>query len=123
MDSEVQSEALLNFLSSGDFRDAIDGFFGTQCRYFKDSSVVEGSLYSHRQYSIWKDFQELVEVLIDSALQSIGGSIESLEKELTIVLEREPTGPRQALRQSLIRKLLSYHRYSIIVDVKVPNDE
>lgn len=109
MDGETQSEALLNFLQSPDFKSSLDVFFSSHRRFFSHGSRDRDS-HSHRQYSVWKDYQQLVEGLIDSALTSIGGSVESLELGLEEICRREPSGPKQAMVQELVVKLLSYHR-------------
>ena len=108
MDGEALSEALLNFVEAPDFKAAVQTFFDSRRRHFSASS--KGS-HSHRQFSIWREYQQLVESLIDSALSVIGGSVEMLEAGLEDIARREPSGPREAMVQEVVTKLLSYHRY------------
>ena len=63
-------------------------FVSTNCTYFDNISISEGSgksisdFYSNVQYSTWKKFQEIVEQILNTFLEKLGGSIEKLEKAL-----------------------------------------
>ena len=107
MDGEALSEALLNLVQSPDFKAAVLTFFRSHRRLFSENSA---GAHSHRQFSIWREYQQLVEGLIDSALSVIGGSVEMLEEGLEEIASREPNGPRDAMVQEVVTKLLSYHR-------------
>jgi hypothetical protein len=114
IDGEILSDALLNYVSSGEFRESVDEFFTSHHRGFKTGmeDVRDQRTHTHRHYEVWRDFQLLVECLIDSALAVIGGSVESLERRLQRLCGQQPSGPKQATVQELIERLLSYHRWA-----------
>jgi L-lactate utilization protein LutB len=80
-----------------EWKQSIQIFVSSNCYNFSDDlydssaekKLEENSRSSHhslKQYEIWKNFQDVVEQILNSFLQNLGGSIEKLEKALDEII-------------------------------------
>ena len=73
----------------------MENFVATNCSYFDNASVPQASsesskarklsdseYYSIQHYSTWKSFQEIVEQILNTFLENVGGNIETLKTAL-----------------------------------------
>lgn len=101
MKDKSQNHINNNMKTWQDWRHAVEIFVSTNCSQFDNVSIPGGSTisstsskssklpvpesqasYSTQQYVTWKKFQEVVEQILNTFLESLGGSIEKLEKAL-----------------------------------------
>jgi len=71
------TDTLFQYLRGDEWQHTIKTFVRSHCDEFKG---VEASGYSHHHHKIWKDFKDMSENVLGFALDTVGGSIESLEK-------------------------------------------
>jgi hypothetical protein len=57
-----------------------------------------------------KAFQEVVELVLDTALSCVGGSLEILERSLEDIASRPAYGPRDDMIKEVLGRLLTYER-------------
>lgn len=48
--------------------------------------------FTHKHNDLWKNYQEIVETILDMALSNVGGSIDVLEKALDVLAASPATG-------------------------------
>ena len=73
------TDALNNYVQGDEWQHTVKTFVQSNCSTFKN---VDTSDYSHNHHKIWQDFKEMAENVLGFALDTVGGSIESLEKAL-----------------------------------------
>eukprot|EP00636_Phaeomonas_parva_P012151 CAMPEP_0118873580 /NCGR_PEP_ID=MMETSP1163-20130328/15332_1 /TAXON_ID=124430 /ORGANISM="Phaeomonas parva, Strain CCMP2877" /LENGTH=197 /DNA_ID=CAMNT_0006808871 /DNA_START=135 /DNA_END=725 /DNA_ORIENTATION=+ len=105
---DIWGEALANYLQSESWQGQIQGFVHRHRFRFLRSDDEE---FSHDHYALWREYQELVERLMEAIVAEIGGSLEALEKALLDKVDTNPRGPRDATQQQLLSKLLTYHDF------------
>jgi hypothetical protein len=105
--SDVYLEALQNYLNGREWRESIEMFVSANCSLYADIQDM-----NHKQYEMWRTFQEIVENILEMALQTVGGSTVSLEKELTRIMKyKEPKGPRDEKIKDVLERLLSFEDF------------
>jgi hypothetical protein len=82
------------------------------CKVFR---TINPAGYTQEQYRIWLDFKEVVEQILEVALSSVGGSIESLEKALDEIAHIPARGPKDDAVKGVLQKLLSVERWELII--------
>ena len=61
------TEALSNYLSGDEWQQSIDIFVRTNCDAFLDARSED---YDHKHHALWKTFQDIVENILEMALNS-----------------------------------------------------
>jgi Holliday junction resolvasome RuvABC DNA-binding subunit len=101
--SETYLEALKEYLGGSEWHQSIDIFVESNCKYFSNVSEMD-----HQQYSLWKTFQEIVEAILEMALENIGGSLQQLEDTIDLVQKQPSKGPREDLVKDVLEQLVSF---------------
>eukprot|EP00601_Ochromonadales_sp_CCMP2298_P020211 CAMPEP_0173314626 /NCGR_PEP_ID=MMETSP1143-20121109/25438_1 /TAXON_ID=483371 /ORGANISM="non described non described, Strain CCMP2298" /LENGTH=149 /DNA_ID=CAMNT_0014257245 /DNA_START=62 /DNA_END=508 /DNA_ORIENTATION=- len=96
-------EALQNYLNGGEWRQSVEMFVESNCKFFDRTADLD-----HQHHSLWRTFQEIVETILDMALANCGGSLRELERALDEVQGRESRGPREELVKDVLDKLLAF---------------
>lgn len=106
---ELSRDGLHAFLQSPDWKETVNMFIAANC---DDFAIVDANgQYTRRQFEVWRNFQEIVEQILDVALQSIGGSLQTLETALNESMTKTSTGPRMSAWQDILKKLLVYESF------------
>jgi len=101
--SDMYLEVLQNYLNGSEWRQSVEMFVASNCKYFQNIGEMD-----HQQHDIWKRFQDVVEMVLESALDSIGGNIQKLEEALDAVHNQPSRGPRDDLVKDVLERLLSF---------------
>lgn len=112
------TDALREYLHGEEWRENVDIFIRSNCAQFR-SSVPDDDSQSHKHYSLWKTFQEIVESILEVALMSIGGSMQSLEKALDDVARTKGRGPRDESVQDIADRLLCCTDYHSFIEMMI----
>ena len=77
-------EALYDYLQSADWQEYVTSFVKSNCDHFRE---YPGEEFSHEQYAVWKNFQEIAEQVLEGALSEMqniefGGGMKTVEDEL-----------------------------------------
>lgn len=77
--------------------------------------------FSMSHYDLWKNFQDIVENILEMALVDVGGSIETLEKFLDEVAYSDDyaDGPKQAVFKDIVKQLLAYESFESFRDMMI----
>jgi hypothetical protein len=106
--------ALGKFMQSKEWQESVETFIIANCDKFRDVST-----FSHDQYEIWRNFQDVVESILACAMEDVvgGGTLEDLEEELER-LSREPaSGPRESNKKEILAQLLTYESFESFSDM------
>lgn len=100
-------------MRSKDWQESVETFIIANCDRFRDVGT-----FSHDQYGIWRNFQDIVESILACAMEDVaGGTLEDLEQALDR-LSREPaSGPREANKKELLAQLLTYESFEAFSDM------
>lgn len=93
-------DALQNYLNSSDWRKTIKIFVDANCMYF-----INVDEYHPQQVVIWRNFQDIVENVIQNTLDTLGGSIDDLEKGFDRFRHRPSRGPRDEVIKDILEQL------------------
>ena len=99
---------LHEYLHGEEWQHTINTFVRSNCQQFGD---VDSSAYTHMHHKIWGDFREMGENVLGFALDSVGGSIESLEKALDEIAYEPAKGPKDANVKEILSKLLTFDNF------------
>jgi hypothetical protein len=108
------TEALSNYLSGDEWQQSIDIFVRTNCAEFLDVSAED---YGHQHHTLWKTFQDIVENVLEMALNMVGGSVESLEKVLDEVASTPSRGPKEDVVKDILSKLLTFDSFNAFAEM------
>lgn len=108
-------DSLNQFMRGSDWQESIQIFVEANCSKFKDDS---SSGFTHEQFHVWKNFQEIVESILASALDDTAGcTMEDFERALDD-LSREPAaGPREGVKREILSQLLTYADFNDFSDM------
>jgi hypothetical protein len=99
--------ALAHFMNGQEWQESIETFVKANCHKFL---VVE--THDHEHFRIWKNFQDIVESILASALDDIGSSsLSDFEKALEKLCNEPSKGPREATRKEILAQLLTYENF------------
>lgn len=104
--SDVYLEVLQNYLNGSEWRQSVEMFVSSNCKYFHNITDLD-----HQQYALWKTFQEIVETILEMALDSVGGNLATLERALDNVQNQPSRGPRDDLVKDVLERLLSFTEF------------
>ena len=101
--AEVYIDALHNYLNGPEWHQSIQIFVDSNCKYFSNVSELD-----HQQHALWKTFQEIVETVLEMALETIGGSFQQLEDAIDALQSQPSRGPRDEKTKDLLTQLMSF---------------
>jgi Holliday junction resolvasome RuvABC DNA-binding subunit len=96
-----------------EWRQSIQIFVDANCKYFNDIKD-----FSHLHHYIWKNFQEIVENILQMALLKVGGSFDKLEKAIDHIKNKPSSGPRDEMIKEILHKLVTvadFDKFSIMM--------
>ena len=108
------TEALSNYLSGDEWQQSIDIFVRTNCDAFLDARSED---YDHKHHALWKTFQDIVENILEMALNIVGGSLESLEKVLDEVSSTPSRGPKEDTVKDILSKLMTFDSFDSFAEM------
>mmetsp|Transcript_29107 Transcript_29107/g.40004 ORF Transcript_29107/g.40004 Transcript_29107/m.40004 type:complete len:1456 (+) Transcript_29107:23-4390(+) len=121
--SDIYLDALQNYLAGEEWRQSVQIFVSSNCKYFDNTTINPGNLinkssknpaptaYNLNQHEIWKKFQDVAEQILNTFLQNLGGSIEKLEKALDEIGSQPCQGPRDAVVKEVLKYLLTFDNF------------
>lgn len=92
-ESETLLDSLLDYLKGQEWQQSIEMYVIANCKEFKHYPKE----FTHHHNTVWKDYQEIVETILDVALSNVGGSIDGLEKALDLLASSPATGNKNIL--------------------------
>ena len=99
--------ALTHFMNGQEWQESIETFVKANSHKF---SVVD--THSHEHFGIWKNFQDIVDSILASALDDIGSSsLSDFEKALEKLCNEPSKGPREATKKEILAQLLTYESF------------
>ena len=98
--AQTLTNALNEYIQGEEWQHTVNVFVRGNCNEFKN---VDSSDYSHKHHRIWQDFKEMAENVLGFALDSVGGSIESLEKALDEIASTPAKGPRDEVVKGILQ--------------------
>ena len=101
----VWFEALHEYLQSSEWFETIGVFIDSHCALF-ESSFSSGSVqeFDHGQYTVFREFTEISEQVLNNMLSNLGGSLTLLEQALDEHSTLPATGPRDDARKAVIAR-------------------
>ena len=102
------ANALHEYLHGEEWQHTVHTFVRSNCQQFRDIDNYE---YTHMHHKIWSDFREMGENVLGFALDSVGGSLESLEKALDEIAHEPAKGPKDANVKEILTKLLTFDNF------------
>ena len=106
--AQTFTEALSVYLSGAEWQHSIDIFVRNNCDQFYE---VTADAYGHDHHTLWKTYQDIVENILEMALQNAGGSLESLEKALDEVSSVPSRGPKDDAVKEILAKLMTFNDF------------
>jgi len=104
---DIWLEALHQYLQSSDWFDTINVFVENHCSIFDG----RGEEYDHGHYTVFKEFVEISEQILNDMLQNLGGSLKQLVLSLTDHSIRSATGPRDDMQKEIMTSLLTFDSF------------
>ena len=94
------------FMRGSDWQESIQIFVEANCTHFKGNP---SNGFSHEQYQIWKNYQDICESILASALDdSVGCSMKDFENALSDLSKEPANGPREGMKRDILSQLLTY---------------
>mmetsp|Transcript_30172 Transcript_30172/g.38922 ORF Transcript_30172/g.38922 Transcript_30172/m.38922 type:complete len:897 (+) Transcript_30172:103-2793(+) len=109
---EIWTEALQNYLLSQDFQENVQKFVKKQAYLFDGSNQAKDADFDHRHHKVWKEFQDIVETMLEKVLEDLGGNFQALEKALDERASEPPRGPRDAAEKEVLAQLLTFDDFT-----------
>ena len=111
----VWFEALHEYVQSEEWFETIGVFIDSHCSLFdpsKGGKEDKGSSdYDHRHFTVWKEFTDISEQILNDMLSNLGGTLDMLEKALDDESSLPPAGPRDDARKSMLANLLTFDSF------------
>ena len=107
----VWFEALHEYLASQEWYDTIGVFIESHCALFETTSSSTSGEFDHGQFTVFREFTEISEQILNNMLSNLGGSLSLLEQALDEHSTLPPTGPRDDARKAMISTLLTYDSF------------
>ena len=104
--------ALQQFMNGRDWQESIETFVTANCRIFKNIDT-----FSHQHFSVWKDFQQIVESILAVALDDMGCDLADFECAFDKLCSDSARGPREATRRDIMGQLLTYESFQSFSDM------
>lgn len=105
--AQTFTEALSNYLSGSEWQENVTVFVKSNCDKFYETEE-----YDHEHNALWRTYQDICESILGMALESVGGSIESLEKALDEVASIPSKGPREEVVKEILDKLMTFDDFN-----------
>ena len=87
-ESETLLDSLHDYLKGQEWQQNIEMFVKANCKVFKHYPKE----FTHQHNDLWKDYQGIVENILNFALSNVGGSIDILEDALDILASTPAKG-------------------------------
>jgi hypothetical protein len=104
--AQTFTDALGKYLGGSEWQENVMIFVKSNCDKFYE---VED--YDHEHHALWKTYQDICESILGMALESAGGSIESLEKALDEVASIPSKGPKEEVVKDILDRLMAFEDF------------
>jgi len=108
---DIWWEALHQYLQSSEWYETINVFVESHCAIFERTPSDQPNEYFHGHYTIFKQFVEISEQILNDMLANLGGSMDQLTASLNSHSYTRPTGPRDDMQKEIILQLLSFDSF------------
>lgn len=99
-------DTISDFMRGQEWQESVQIFVEANCALFKEDSSKG---YTHEQFSVWKNFQEIVESILASALDADAGlTMKDFERGLEELSKEPAAGPREGVKREILSQLLTY---------------
>jgi len=115
----VWFEALHEYLHSTEWFNTIGVFIESHCALFDTPTASSASTgeFDHGQYTVFREFTEISEQILNNMLSNLGGSLTLLEQALDEHSTLPATGPKDDARKAMIGSLLTYDSFPHFCDM------
>ena len=104
---DIWLEALHQYLQSSEWFDTITVFVENHCSIFDGC----GEEYDHGHYTVFREFVEISEQILNDMLSNLGGSLRQLVDQLSDHAVRSATGPRDDMQKEIVLSLLTFDSF------------